>query len=145
MWASHISLNQEFIKIFVLHLGVLTANASRCYYFKQNHNLHSTKPTGWLPERSQASLKIAQIDLFSSNKRPWRYDFMTLYMQLFLSPGVLVPAVNYLKCYSMVVVSSLPLCWNKKGRSAAFFVFTCYVLYMQKALSQRIGECEHQW
>lgn len=49
---------------------------------------------------------------------------MTLYMQLFLSLGVSIPAENYPKCHSMVVVNSLPLHWNKNGRSAEFFVFT---------------------
>lgn len=50
---------------------------------------------------------------------------MTLYMELFVSLGVSILAENYLMCYSMVVVSSLPLCWNKKGRLVEFFLFTC--------------------
>lgn len=38
-------------------------------FFKYNCNLNISKPIRSLPDRSQASLNIAQIDLLSSNKR----------------------------------------------------------------------------
>lgn len=57
---------------------------------------------------------------------------MTLYMQLFLYLGVSISAENYLKCYSMVVVSSLPLCWNRReGQQSC--VYSLNVVYVEKS------------